>query len=124
MADNPPVFREGGGVDKDVIHVAYDFATVDELTKDVIHHCLECCRGVAQSEEHDGWFKQASVSSKCGLPLVALLDPHIVEPPVEVKYSEELGATKAGQDVRDEGEGVGVLNCDLVQLPIVLYEAK
>src|SRR5260221_1164648 len=28
------------------------------------------------------------------------------------------------QDIRDEGEGVGVLDCDLVQLPIVLYKAK
>src|SRR5258705_12687739 len=62
LADNLPVFREGGGVDKDVVHVAYDFATVDELTKDVVHHHLECHRGVAQSKEHDSWFKQASVS--------------------------------------------------------------
>src|SRR5258705_4681525 len=28
LADNLPVFREGGGVDEDVIHVAYDFTTV------------------------------------------------------------------------------------------------
>ena len=121
---DPPVFREGGGVDEDVIHVAYDFAVVNELTKDIVHHCLERHRGVAQSEEHDGWFKQALVGSECSLPLVALLDPHVVEPPGEVKYSEELSAMEAGQDVRDKGEGVGVLGCDLIQLPIVLYEAK
>src|SRR5258707_10523649 len=124
LADNPPVFREGGGVDEDVIHVAYDFTTVNELTKDVIHHCLEYHRGVAQSEEHDSWFEQASVSPECGLPLITLLDLHIVEPPAEVKYGEELGATEASQDIRDEGEGVGVLDCDLIQLLIVLYEAK
>src|SRR5258708_25524614 len=61
LADNLPVFREGGGVDKDVIHVAYDFATINELTKDVVHHHLEHHGGVVQSEEHDSWFKQASV---------------------------------------------------------------
>ncbi len=70
----------------------------------VIHHCLECHRGVAQSKEHDSWFKQASVSSEHSLPLIALLNLYIVEPPAEVKYSEELSIAKAGQDVRDKGE--------------------
>ena len=124
LADNPLVFGEGGGVDEDVIHVAYDFAMVDELMKDVIHHCLECCGGVAQSKEHDSWFEQASVSPECGLPLIALLDPHIVEPPAEVEYGEELSTTEVGQDIGDEGEGVGVLDHDLIQLPIVLYKVK
>src|SRR5258707_10627295 len=124
LADNPLVFGEGGGVDEDVIHVAYDFATVNELMKDVIHHHLECHGGVAQSKEHDSWFKQASVSLECGLPLITLLDLHIVEPPVEVEYGEELGTMEVGQDIRDEGEGVGVLDCDLIQLLIVLYKVK
>src|SRR5258708_24541211 len=123
-ADNLPVFREGGGVDKDVVHVAYDFAMIDELTKDVVHHCLEHHGGVAQSKEHDSWFEQALVSPECGLPLITLLDLHIVEPPVEVKYSEELSTMEAGQEIRDEGEGVGVLDHDLVQLLIFLYEAS
>src|SRR6266436_3165512 len=92
--------------------------------KDVIHHCLEHCRGVAQSKEHDSWFKQALVSPECGLPLITLLDPHVVEPPAEVEYGEELSTMEAGQDIGDEGEGVGVLDCDLVQLLIVLYEVK
>jgi len=124
LADNSPVFREGGGVDKDVIHIAYDFTMVDELMKDVVHHHLEHCRGVAQSKEHDSWFKQASVSPECSLPLITLLDLHIVEPPAEVEYGEELGTTEVGQDIGDEGEGVGVLDHDLIQLLIVLYEAK
>ena len=122
--DNLLVFGEGGGVDKDVIHVAYDFATINELTKDVVHHHLEHHRGVAQSEEHDSWFKQASVSPECCLPLIALLDLHVVEPPVEVEYGEELSTTEAGQDIRDKGEGVGIFDCDLIQFPIVLYEVE
>src|SRR5260221_3029772 len=107
LVDNLPVFREGGGVDEDVVH----------------HH-LECCRGVAQSKEHDSWFKQALVSLECCLPLITLLDLHIVEPPAEVEYGEELGTMEAGQDIGDKGEGVGVLDHDLIQLPIVLYEVK
>ena len=118
------MFGEGGGVDEDVIHVAYRLTIMDEFVENIIHHCLECCGGVAQSEEHDGWFEQALVSLECGLPLIALLDLHIVEPPAEVKYGEELGTTEVGQDVGDKGEGVGVLDCDLIQLLIVLYKAE
>src|SRR5260221_14400263 len=54
LADNPLVFGEGMGVNKDIIHIAYHLTIVDELTEDIIHHCLECCGGVTQSEKHDG----------------------------------------------------------------------
>src|SRR5260370_12795091 len=40
-ADNLLVFGEGGGVDEHVVHVAYDFATMYELMKSVVHHRLE-----------------------------------------------------------------------------------
>ncbi len=84
------------GVNEDVVHVAYYLAIVDELMEYVIHHCLECHRGVAQSEEHDSWFKQASVSLEHSFPLITLLNLHIVEPPMEVKYGEELGIMEVG----------------------------
>ncbi len=97
MADGSPVFGEGVGVNnKDIIHIAYRLAIVDELMEDIIHHCLEHCGGVTQSEKHDGWFKQPSVSSECSLPLVVFLDLHVVESPAEIKYGEELSITEAG----------------------------
>ena len=89
--DDPPVIGEGVGVDKDIIHIAYDLAIVDEISEDIIHHHLEHCRGVTQSKEHDSWLKQPSVSSEHSLPLIPFLDPHVVKSPSEVKYSEELG---------------------------------
>ena len=94
--DDPPVIGEGVGVDKDIIHIAYHLTIVDELTEDIIHHCLECHGGVPQSKKHDSWFEQPSVSSECGLPLVIFLDPHVIESPAEIKYGEELGVTEAG----------------------------
>jgi len=96
LADDLLVFREGVGVNEDVIHIAYYLAVVDELTEDIIHHCLEFHGGVAQSKEHDSWFEQASVSAECSLPLIPLFDLHIVEPPAEVEYSEELSITEVG----------------------------
>ena len=95
--DDLPVIREGVGVDKDIIHIAYDLAIVDEISEDIIHHCLEHHGGVTQSKEHDSWLKQSSVSVslECSLPLIPFLDLHIVESPLEIKYSE-LGVTEAG----------------------------
>src|SRR5258706_4948713 len=96
--DDPPVIREGAGVDKDIIHIAYGLTIVDEISEDIVHHCLEHRRGVTQSEEHDGWLKQPSVSSEHSLPLIPFLDLHIIESPSEVKYSEELSVAEAGYD--------------------------
>jgi len=96
LVDGLPVSGEGMGVNKDIIHIAYCLAIVDELTEDIVHHCLEHCGGVTQSKKHESWFKQPSVSSECGLPLIIFLDLHIVESPVEIKYGEELGITEAG----------------------------
>src|SRR5258708_36132168 len=117
--DNLPVIREGVGVDKDVVHIAYDLTIVDGILEDIVHHCLEHCGGVTQSKEHDSWLKQSSVSSECSLPLIPFLDPHVVESPSEIEYSEELGVAEAGYDIRNEGEGGG-LDHDLIQLLIVL----
>jgi len=79
LADNLLVFREGMGVNEDIVH-----------------HCLECCGGVTQSKKHDSWFKQPLVSLECSLPLIIFLDLHVIESPVEIKYSEELSVTEAG----------------------------
>ena len=97
LTDNLLVIGEGAGVDEDIIHIAYGLTIVDEeVSEDIIHHRLECCRGVTQSKKHDGWFKQPSVSLECSLPLIIFLDPHIIESPAEIKYSEELSIMEAG----------------------------
>src|SRR5260370_29753685 len=97
--DNLPVIGEGAGVDEDIIHIAYGLTIVDEVSEDIVHHHLECCRGVTQSEEHDGWLKQPLVSLECSLPLIPFLNLHVIESPLEVKYVEELGIAAAGYDI-------------------------
>ena len=44
------------GENEDVIHVYNAKSLFDFILEDVIHHCLKCQRGVAQSKEYDGWF--------------------------------------------------------------------
>src|SRR5258707_9118383 len=96
LADSPLVIGEGAGVDEDIIHIAYGLTIVDEVSEDIVHHCLECHGGVTQSKEHDSWLKQPLVSSERSLPLIPFLDPHVIESPLEVKYGEELGIAEAG----------------------------
>src|SRR5260221_8761591 len=73
LADDLPVFREGVRVNEDIIHIAYHLAVVDELTEDIIHHCLEHCGGVTQSKKHDGWFEQPFGNLKKNLSICAFL---------------------------------------------------
>ena len=84
---------KGGGVNEDVIHVADGLIAIDEGAEDVIHHCLEGGRRVAQSEEHDKGFKQSTVHGEGCLPLIPFLQSDIVETTAEVQGSEPLRIT-------------------------------
>ena len=53
------MFLHGFGEDQDIVHVDRDNLCDDEVVEDHVHHCLECGRGVAESEEHDKAFIQA-----------------------------------------------------------------
>src|SRR5882672_9914189 len=70
--------------DEDVIHIDDYNSFVDELLEDVIHHHLEHHRAVSETKEHDKGFEQASVRPKGCLPLVSVLDSHIVVPPSDI----------------------------------------
>src|SRR5882672_4029909 len=70
--------------DEDVVHVDDYNSFVNELSEDVIHHCLECRRAVSETKEHDKGFKQALVHLKGCLPLVSILDSHIFVSPADV----------------------------------------
>src|SRR5882724_2074447 len=75
---------------EDVVHV-YDYNSfIDELSEDVIHHRLENCWAVSETKEHDKRFEQASVHPKGCLPLISILDSHIVVSPSDVQFGEVL----------------------------------
>ena len=84
------------GVDEDVVHVADEFPTADEVSEDVVHHGLECCGGVAQAKEHHLQFIQPTVGSECGFPFITFLNPSIIETPAEVQPGEPLGLMQSG----------------------------
>src|SRR5882672_340987 len=111
---------------EDVIHVDDHNAFIDELSEDVIHHHLECHQAVSETKEHDKGFKQASVCPKGCLPLVSILDSHIVVYPSDVQFGEVLhfGSGHHIEDVGDQGQGVGILHGQHVELTVVLDEVE
>src|SRR5258708_14615681 len=85
LPGDSPMVCEGGGVNKDVIHVADGLIVIDEGVEDVIHHCLEGGGRVAQSKEHDKGFKQSTVCGEGCLQLIPFLQSDIVQTPPQTQ---------------------------------------
>jgi hypothetical protein len=52
---------------------------------------LESGRTIGQSEEHNQWFEQATVSPKSRLPFVSGFYPDVIETPTDIELSEITG---------------------------------
>ena len=64
------------GEDHDVVDVDNDH--VFHVSENLIHHGLEGGGGVAESEEHDGWFEGSTMTYERGLPFVSFFDADVV----------------------------------------------
>src|SRR5882724_11233805 len=111
---------------EDVIHVDDYNLFIDELSEDVIHHCLEYRRAVSETKEYDKRFEQALFCPKGCLPLVSIRDSHVVVSPSDVQFGEVLlfASSHCIEDVGDQGQGVGVLHGQHVKLMVVLNETE
>ena len=78
-------------------------------------------RGVAKSEEHDGWFEGSAMTYKSGLPFISFFDMDIVVSPPEIDLREVPRSLELVNELRDERERVVVPNRMFVQIPIILY---
>jgi hypothetical protein len=85
-----PMFHDGFHVDEDIIEVDADNTFHNQILENVVHHHLEGRWGVGESKKHHQWFIEATIFSKCCLPLITLLHAYIVVPPSDVEFGEEL----------------------------------
>jgi len=106
--------------DQDVVQVHYDNPFRYDGSEDIIHHSLEGSRAVGHSEEHYEGFKEASVGAKNHFPLISGLDAYIIETPADIQFGEVLGSTELGDEFRDEGERIFILDSYSVQSVVVL----
>ena len=89
------LFVEGivWGENEEIVHVDDKPAFGDHIAERVVHETLEGSGGVGESKKHDGGFKQPFVGDEGCLPLVAILDSHVVVPPADVKLGENRGVS-------------------------------
>ena len=100
------------GEDQEVIHI-------DEEPS-FGYHVVECGGGIGHPKEHYERLEESSVCGEGAFPLMSVLDSDIVVSPSDVEFSEEFSSLKLINEVRDEGEGIGIADGMLVKVPIIL----
>ncbi|KAG5335719.1 hypothetical protein C0989_000561 [Termitomyces sp. Mn162] len=123
-ASDPIVFFQHFGVDEDVVKVYAHYALHDEVPENVVHHSLEGGGAVGESKEHNKQLEQSSVGLESDLPLVSILDMHIVVAPPDVQFSEVLHTLEVVDELGDEGEGVAILYCHGIENLIILNQLE
>jgi hypothetical protein len=110
--------------DENVIEVYTNNPFHNEILENVVHHGLEGRGRVSESKKHHQRFIEATIGMKHHLLLITHLHPHILVPPPHIELSEELHTSKLIHQFGNEGERIVIFDCDGVQHPIVLYQAK
>ncbi|KAF8232377.1 hypothetical protein L208DRAFT_1272838, partial [Tricholoma matsutake] len=100
----------------DVIEIDADNAFEDEVVEDVVHHGLKGGRAI----KHHRWLKHPPVCLESCFPLIAVFYPDIVIPPSDVQFREPFCPSQFVQQVPYQRQWVGVLDCAIVQIPVVL----
>jgi hypothetical protein len=87
--------------------------------KDIV---LERRWGIAQAKRHNQGLEQTEPCDKCCFPLMSLRDTQFVEGCDNVEFRIYLGITKCVEGLSYQWERVSILNCDIVQAPVVLAD--
>ena len=69
----------------------------------MVHERLESRWSVAETEEHDGRFKETKRGNECSLPLIFLTNADVVESPSDVELSKYRGVFHVVDEFWDEG---------------------
>ncbi|KAG6892434.1 hypothetical protein C0993_003848, partial [Termitomyces sp. T159_Od127] len=121
---DPAVLSKCFGVDEDVIKVDTHYTLCNEVLEDVIHHCLKGGWAIGELEQHNKQFKQSSVGLEGSLPLISLLDVHIVVTPPDIHFGEVPCPPEVIDELKDEGKGIVILHCHGVKNPVVLDQLE
>ena len=74
----------------------------NHVGKNMIHEGLKGAGSVAESKEHDGWFKKSKRGDECSLPLIFLMNTDVVVTPANVEFSEVGGILHVINKFRDK----------------------
>ena len=95
-------FEDAGGVESKVVHVDFEPAFGNHVSENKVHEGLKNAGGIAESEEHDSWFKQSERGDEHSFPLIFLMNTDIVVTLLNVKFSEVSGVLHVINEFRDK----------------------
>ena len=118
LSEMSGVGGEVRAVDEDIVEVD-DNRSVKERAKDIVHEGREGSRCIGEAERHDSEFVGAVAGYAGGFRFFALLDPYLEVPALQIELGEDLGATKAVEEIIDTRNGAVIENGDAVQAAII-----
>ena len=68
----------------------------------MVHEGWKSSGGIAESKEHDGWFKKSERGDERSFPLIFLTNTDVVVTPVNVKFSKVSGVLYVINEFRDK----------------------
>ena len=112
------VFRFGLVMHKNVVKVDFD-PLVQERREHLVHISLKAGRSIGKPESHDLHSIQSERCHKRSLPFIAGLDLDLIIARLQIEFGEEFGSAKLIHHFVNTRQQITILNCDLVQFPIV-----
>ncbi len=102
----PVVVKVGTSGNSNVIHIDMDrcskgFVFENDVLVDVVHHGLERCWRVGESEIHDCGFEKSISGFKCCLFLIPFADSYVVITPLDIKLHVYVCVTEVPNKVHD-----------------------
>ena len=107
-----------------VVHIDLEPSLSDHVSEDMIHECLKSRRGIAETKEHYGGFKEAERSDECCFPLVFLPNANVVIAPSNIKFGEQCGVLHIIDQLRDEGKRIPIANSVGIEISIILARSQ
>src|SRR5258708_37428413 len=93
---------------------------VDEGAEDVVHHRLEGCQGVCQSEEHHHWFEDPITHFECRFKLIAIAYSHVIVSPSYINHSVYEHLCEICNRLGDKGKWRVVWNGVFIEILVIL----
>jgi len=123
LFDMSHMFLESIRENEDVIQVD-DAEDIEEITEAVVSISLKGCGSVGETEGHDEIFEVTITSTEGGLVFIAVCNPELVICVGHIQARKSISAFEAIEELRNEWEGVTVLDGDIVELSIIDAETE
>jgi hypothetical protein len=112
------VFFKSVRVNEGIIEIC-SAKSVEIGTKNVIDEILESCWGIGETKWHNQGLKKAISSLEGSLPFLPFRHSNEVIGPMDVQFHKPLCPRQVHEGVLHEGKWIAVLDCPLVNSPVV-----